>query len=407
MLIESGKDLYLIPGLFDAHVHVGSVPRDARRALAFLFVVNGVTFVRDMGGNTDVVLALRDGSSRGNRLSPEMIVTGTSLRGDDRKGQRVRSQVVCKTPDEGRRAVRKLVAKGVDQIKVHGGLAVEVYRAISEEARANGLKVVGHVDDPVGLEEAVNMGQASIEHVTPWLSLWNVSSAKKKKKWRRNHPGASPLIWTIGGKQLRIDPEIWADLMRKTRGSAISACPTLIVFDRVGRLNDPRLKTDPLLDYVPASLRDHWNETLQQWEREGKEEGVDLSLYAEVFPALLQLAKKLHDSGVSLVCGTDFAVPYLVAGFSLHEEMEFLQEAGLPPAAVLRAATLNAAKLCDVEQRLGTVVEGKAASLVLLRKNPLDNIRNTREIAGVFLNGEFYGRWFLDIHLERVRARAR
>ncbi|MCZ6690086.1 MAG: amidohydrolase family protein [Planctomycetota bacterium] len=409
MLIEFERGLYLIPGLFDTHVHFGMVPWKDQPTLGPLLIANGVTFVRDMGADTRAILALRDRVAGGDMFGPEMIVTGDPLRGPYKLGDR-QPGVICETPCEGRRAVQKLAAKGVDQIKVHeGGLDAEVYRAILEESQKQGLKVVGHVPDPISLAEAVERGQASIEHLSPWIVLLNAWSNEYVKMARRNRPGASSMSWHLFGRELRIDPERWANLTRKMRESAISACPTLVLIERIRRVNDPKLKTDPNLIYVSTRLRARWNKARRGMEREMKkgEEGARISRWGELYPEMLPLVKRIHDSGVPLVCGTDFPVFYLVAGFSLHDEMELLQEAGLPPASVLQAATLNAARLCDVGDRLGTVTEGKTASLILLRENPLEDIRNTREIAGVFLRGEFYGRSDLDKLLDRVRARVR
>ena len=123
-----------------------------------------------------------------------------------------------------------------------------------------------------------------------------------------------------------------------------------------------------------------------------------------VFPHRLALVKRLHDAGVPLVTGTDLANPFLVPGFSLHDEMDFFAEAGIPAAGILRAATLEAARLCGVEETRGTVAEGKADSLLLLRKNPLEDVRHAREIEGVFHLGEYRPRARLDEMLAAVAS---
>jgi len=112
----------------------------------------------------------------------------------------------------------------------------------------------------------------------------------------------------------------------------------------------------------------------------------------------------LHRAGVPLLCGSDLANPNVIAGFSLHEEMELFQDAGIPPADVLRSATIVPAEFVGVGDRVGSVEVGKAASLVLLRANPLDDVRHAREIDAVFLRGQLFDRERLDAMLAEVRS---
>ena len=348
-MVIDGKGLYLIPGLVDAHVHYFQASRVERGTFGTLFVANGVTFVRDMGGETDLSLAFRDKNPGTGPPAPEMIVTGSILRGVSAPS---RSTTICETSQDGRVAVQSLAEKGVDQIKVYGGLSKEAYLAIVDEARALGLKVVGHVPKAVGLSGVLEAGQASLEHI---------------------HDVLYALIRDA-------DLAAIARLVSIIRDSGTAICPTLLVMNRRSNPKDPALQNDPALKFVPFTVKSSWDARTYP----------DSSHLKSLLPLFKVVVRALHEAGVTIVCGSDLVNPYVVAGFSLHEEMELLQEAGLSPASVLRAATIDAARLCDVDQRLGTVSVGKNASLVLLSKNPLEDVRHTREIAGVFLRGKYY-----------------
>ena len=348
--IIDGKDLYLIPGLFDAHVHYSDPD-----TFGPLFIANGVTFVRDTGGFTDQIIELRDKISKHEMLGPEMIVTGAIV---DGKPAIWPFSEPCDSPEEGRTAVKKLFDKGVNQIKVY---------------------------------------MASNEHLTgfnnKFIEILEATSTEKVNK--------DPYVgWQF---YPQIKPEIMSALLSKLASSNMVQCPTLVVNERIGRLKDPALKTDLLLEYVPNYFLEFWKPEKDFRFRTWTEETFKKN--QQVFQNMLSLLGELHKAGVPLVCGTDLSNPYLVAGFSLHKEMRLFQQAKIPNADILRAATINTARLCGVNDRLGTIAENKLASMVLLRKNPLEDIKNTSEIFGVFLAGEYFDRAKLDEMLTKVKAK--
>ncbi len=383
--VVDGRGLFLMPGLFDVHVHFADP--DTFGPLA---VAHGVTFVRDMGGTTERVLSIRARAAAGQLLGPEMAVTGAILDGEQPVWP---FSIACRTPEEGRKAVADLVEAGVDQLKVYDGLDAETYRAILEEARRLGRPVVGHVPRSIELEEAFEAGQVSIEHLTGFDVRIGRLAGKEPT------PGRSFAHW--------LDvPDLSAEdldsLAKRVAASGAYLCPTLVVYERIGRLEDPALLEDPSLAFVPASLREAWKPAndfrFRDWTPQVYE------LVRKALGEQMALVGRLHAAGGRIVAGTDLSNPYLVAGASLHEELRLLAASGLRPVDALRSATTTAAALCGVADRLGTVEAGKTASMVLLAADPLEDVANVSRVAGVVLRGRYLDRGALDEIVAGVKA---
>ncbi len=376
---------FLIPGLFDAHVHYVDPDTYGR-----MMIANGVTFVRDMAGFTAPTIELRDKLNSGRLLGPEMICTGAILDGNPPIWP---FSEVCETPEQGRAAVNKLADAGVNQIKVYSNLKKAPYIAICDEARKRGLKPVGHVPEAVTLEDALKAGQASCEHLTGFgaaiarLADHPISPTTQALRSHVEGFKAWSLLPTI--EKSKLDA-----FARQVRDSGIVQCPTLVVFQGISRLNDSSAAKDKRLRYVSAAMQTFWNAG-----RLG-----DFAKYAAAgIPYMKQMIAALHRAGVPLICGTDLANPYVFAGFSLHDEMAMFQDAGIPPADVLKSATLVPAQFCGVGDRLGRVAEGKTSSLVLLNANPLSDIANAKQIEAVFLRGRYFDRTRLSKLLREAR----
>ena len=371
------EGLFAIPGLFDAHVHY--IDPDT---FGPLFVAHGVTAVREMGNDTTTILTLREELSAGRRLGPTIFAAGAII---DGKPPVWPFSEACDTPEEGRAAVRKLAAQGVDFIKVYSLLEKDVYEAILDEARALDLRVAGHVPRAVTIDVALAAGQQSVEH------LDGIAAAL----------AALAEVDRSDGFQLlpELPEERVTDFLRKLAEGKMYQCPTLVVLDRISRMDTGTLQEDPLLAYVPQSLRGFWESSRSRYEAASERCRTDL-------PHMHALVGKMHRAGVPLLCGTDVANPFLVAGFALHEEMRLLHDAGLPRAAVLRSATILPARFLGVESRLGSIAPGKVASLVLLRANPLEDIAATTTIDAVYLRGKRFDREALDGMLSEAKESA-
>ncbi len=381
---------YLIPGLFDAHVHL--VP-DADH-FAPLLVAHGVTSVRDLGGPTELILALKRSAADSSTPIPDITATGSIIDGTPPVWP---FSEPCASSDEARAAVQRLAAAGVDQIKVYSLLAPDAYRAAVAEAQRLGLPVTGHVPYSIRLEETLHAGQNCIEHLEGFGPLLTELAPVIDEE-----PARNPMIAAFRGwsRWREVDRDRLQAVVLQNAVHRVTHCPTLVVMDSISRITDPNRNPneDARLKYVSPAMLAFWDSGRY----------IDFSPRArQALPAMKALVGELHRAGVNLVVGTDLANPFVFAGSAVHDEMQHFVEAGIPPADVLRMATINAAQLCGVADQRGSIAVGKTASLVLLDANPLSNIEAVRHIRAVWLRGKYYDRAALDALLAEVEQSVR
>jgi imidazolonepropionase-like amidohydrolase len=384
--VIDGRGLYLMPGLVDAHVHYLEAPIFGRALLA-----NGVLLVRDMGMPNDYILKLRDELNRGDTLGPEMVATGTVLDGDPPLIPPIAMGI--KTPEEGRAAVRQQAAAGVDMLKVYNLLDKDVFLAIVDEARKIGLKVAGDLPEAVYIEDAALAGMHSSEHYHGFEKVVARLLGEPVTLHFAGVASQTGYLLRLG----EVDPGALHDFYRRVRASGMTVDPTIVTSKNWPNVDafDPR--SLPWGEYISQNLLAIWK---SQWA--GQSEFPD-----PVWQNWAQMVKGMNEAGVPLMVGTDLMVPGICPGYAVHEEMAIWQEAGIPAADVLRSATLVPAQFMGLGERLGSISEGKSASMVLVRANPLDDIRNAQQIEGVFLRGRYFSRDDLDRLLAEARALAR
>jgi imidazolonepropionase-like amidohydrolase len=390
---------YLLPGFWDMHVHsaFGDWFPGGRDIILPLFIANGVTGVRDMGGDAPVLLKWRKEIAEGRIIGPRMVISGPMLDGYLPNGKlRFPSSIPITTPASAIAAVDLLKTQGVDFIKVQSVISPDAYLAAAAEAHKRGLPIVGHVPDKVRIREVVQAGQKSIEHL---MGIFEGCSTDEDKFIQGQ--GNLKLLLTTQ------DPQRCDSLTKLLAQNQTWQVPTL-AWQRGGTFLDQRdLKHQPLDKYVPAYWRD------VTWRRFTDEMMPDLvrdplALRQEYFARNLQMVGTLHHAGVPFMAGTDTAPGvYIMPGFSLHDELANFVEAGFTPMEALQTATSNPAKFLGLDATLGSIEPGKIADLVLLRENPLKAIQNTRKISVVISRGRVFDRAALDQILLDVEIAAK
>lgn len=380
--VIDGGGKFLIPGLWDMHVHLSKAGENALP----LFVANGITSVRDMGGDYVKLLQWRkEAAAAGTRLSPRIKTPGALLETQDNVARMKREGTVepvdkfrigINTPDEARRAVDLMWSLGVDFIKFRTVASPEVYQAIAAESKAKGLMFVGH---QFGTPEAmIAAGQKSIEHYI--------------------YP---PII---------TNPR-HAEIYKKMVDGGVYICTTMVVADESlfvsyddakRQVEDKTGVIDFRRKYLSGYLIEDWTEQLEEKKQPSP---VD---YAKLKEILIKDFREMHKAGVRIMPGTDVAVLLIYPGFSLHDELRLLvSDVGLTPMEAIVSATRYPAEFFGMQKTLGTIEKGKIADLVLLDANPLDDIGNTKRIDAVVLNGKYFSKRAIENMTADVEAAAK
>lgn len=386
--VVNARGKYLIPGLWDMHVHLAKTGENALT----LFLANGVTSVRDMGGDYAVAPKWKREVAEGVRLGPRIKTAGPILEAarnvERMKSEKTiefetfpveRTRISVGTAEDAERAVDLVVKVGADFVKIRTVESIETYRAIAGAAKRRGLTFVGHASVPP--EEIVRAGQRSIEH-SFFPPLSNLSAAERKELFERLAQNGTAVVPTTvtGTKSFPVAYE-----------TAIQI------------INDSRGKIDARRKYLSGYLIADWKEQAEE------RRGADLEgLIKKIRPDVLKDLKEMRAAGVRVMPGTDAGVLLIYPGFTLHDELQqFVSDLGMTPMEALVSATRHPAEFFGMQDSLGTVEEGKLADLVLLDADPLAEISNTQRIAGVVAAGRFMPKAELRKMLSRVEAAAR
>jgi len=406
--ILDGTGKYLIPGLWDMHVHT---LRKERIPIYFpQFVANGITGIRDMStplqdfDQYKAAIEMNDIA-----VKPHFIIAcGPSI--DGQNNARPGLSIPVKTPEEAKAAVDTLSNHGVDFIKVYSMLTRDAFLAVINEAKKKKLNVVGHVPAFVSSLEASQLGMKSMEHSYGILENCssNESVIRKEIETAASNPNG-PAAWA---GVVRTTDKAYAEyaannefdkkkadiLFSQFAKNGTWQCPTLVVRRSFAMMNDSNFANDKRTRYIPKVDRDRWN---PQTDLRNK----DLSS-EEIKQRKIRLREESGNVGrmkkakVGILAGTDLGNPFIFPGFSLHDELELLVESGLSPFEALQTATINPARFFGMQDSVGTIESGKIADLILLNANPLENISSTKKIAAVIVNGKLYQRNDLDRLLE-------
>jgi imidazolonepropionase-like amidohydrolase len=367
--VVRGRGKYLIPGLWDMHVHTSVI---GGRELLELYIANGVTGVRDMGGDWATLTSWRKEIAQGRLIGPRIVAAGPYLEGGDVPIV----HILTRTPDEGRAGVDSLVRLGVDFVKVHSQLTRETYFAIARRARDRGISFAGHVPRVVGSAAASDSGQRSIEHMlaipVPCTPAESISLRPR---------------FTVQSAVGRCSSEDLGVLYAQFVRNRTWVTPTFVAAYEVAAWPDRALPGDSLAHYLPDSLRRYVAEIFPM--PDSIPPGAD-SVGRAMFEKRLAQVATMRLAGVRVLTGTDAPLRNSPPGFGLHEEFVLLAKGGMSPLEILRAATLEPARYFGAADSFGRIAVGQRADLVLLDADPLRDIRNTRRVSAVVTNGRLY-----------------
>jgi len=381
---------YAIPGLWDMHVHFMNTGPSA----VPLYVANGVTSVREMGGYLDSTRAWQRRITAGTMVGPRFKTPGPILESpvylarvrerDVGLGGRLAPRVLpyrVGVADSlaANRAVDSLRALGVDFIKIRTVASRDSYLAILAAAKRAGLTVAGHLPGVVGIRAASDAGQNVIEHGFLPMTASYPDSVRQDlyARFARNGTWYTPTL-TVS-RAVQVQPDSANDLIWGPRANEV----------------------DPGRPYASQWLLGWWR--MQVDEREQQADSL-VAANRRAYASSLADVRGMAAAGVRILAGTDAGSVLVYPGFSLHEELRLLvEDARLEPLQALWAATLGPATYFGMERDIGTIESGKTADIVLLDADPLANIRNTRRISFVIQGGRLFDRVMLEKLLDDVR----
>ena len=385
-VVVDASGRFLMPGLTEMHGHVpGSEDRQYLEDVLFLYVANGVTTVRGMQGREGHI-ELRGRIDRHEVLGPRFITSGPALTGNAVDG-----------PDEARRFVLDQVDAGYDFIKLLRGLTREEFDAAVQAAAEAGTHVAGHVSEDVGVARALEAGQATIDHLDGYPQ-YLLPPDIDPSSTDAGFYGVNLLEW--------MDEERIRQAARETRDAGVWIVPTNTMIANVA-LTSPsaeELAARPQMAYLPPDLVQGWAQSKQ-----GRVDTINQE--SDAGRRLVQLRSRIvgimHEEGVGLLLGSDAPQFFNVPGFSLHNELAYMVEAGLSPYEALHMGTVAPADFFDTEDEFGRIAVGLAADLVLLADNPLEDVDAASRPLGVMVRGEWLDRARIDAGLADIAARYR
>ncbi|MEZ5892525.1 MAG: amidohydrolase family protein [Parvularculaceae bacterium] len=388
MVDGSGK--YVIPGLWDMHVHSH---RAGRWKYHYpLFRAYGVTGVRDAGSHLGSALVAMERVKK-DPLAPR-VVWGSPI--IDGAPQFNSFGLSAEDEASGRVLVRVLTGFGFDFIKVYDRLTPEAYFGIADEARKLGVPLEGHVPLSLAPNDVINAGQRLIDHLTLVVEACTPGALDVTHAEFAKAPAESDSLAILTDERIAAalpdyDAEGCKAMFGAFAGYGVWQVPTLVEMRGYFYADDPAVTNDPRISMIAPSVLAEWRE----WGETS--DPRELANGKKMFAAQKAAMRAMQDAGVGILTGTDASnEPWVFAGGAVHDEMQIMVEAGLTPLEALQAATINPLRYLGRKRDAPVISKGEPADLVLLDADPLADISNTLRIRGVFTRGDYYGRDALD-----------
>jgi hypothetical protein len=347
-----GRGKFLLPGLAEMHGHnpAPGSPEEFIEAVYFMFIANGVTTVRSMLGWPGQ-LELRDKVQSGAMPGPTLLLAGPSFSGAS-----------IQSPAQAEQRVREQKKEGWDLLKVHPGLKRSEFDAMARTAKEVGMEFSGHIPAEVGLAHALEMGQATVDHLDGYIEFLEASDRP-------------------------MDPSRLAEVIQLTRKHDAWVVPTMLLWETIlGAADLEKMSSYPELKYMPPAQVEQWKTAFR---RITESPGFDKERAQTTARNRMELLKALHAADVKILFGTDAPQMFSVPGFSIHRELRAMEEAGLTPYQILETATRKVGDYLSKHDSFGTIAAGQRADLLLVEGNPLEDLKNLQRRTGVMVRGQW------------------
>ena len=350
---------FILPGLWDMHAHFEQVEWGP------IYLAAGVTTVRDCGNEFEFITAVRDAIAQGRGLGPRLLLAGIV----DGTGPFTLGVQRVDTPEQAKQWVDKYHAAGFQQMKIYSSVKLEELKAVAEQAHRLGMTVTGHVPNGLTAYQAVEAGQDQINHITYIADIMRPQLPDNATRDDRRKAAMN----------LALDSQEAKKALTFLKDHHTVVDPTLSVFEMfTATTAKPPASFEPGVNKIPVELAEQITDVEPPSEHS--------QIGEKIFQKEIEIVGALHRAGIPIVAGTDQTVP----GHSLHRELELYVQAGFTPMEAIQAASIVPARVMGLEKELGTVEKGKRGDLILLDANPLDDIRNSRQVEYVITNGTMF-----------------
>tara|TARA_R110000822_G_scaffold99152_2_gene223851 strand:+ start:12849 stop:14273 length:1425 start_codon:yes stop_codon:yes gene_type:complete len=387
------KAQFIMPGLWDMHVHFGGGEDliEENKQLLPLYLAYGITTVRDAAADlSDSVLSWREQINNNQLIGPTIYTSGPKLEGKDSIWP---GDLEVETVEEMHAAIDSLDAMNVDFIKItDSALTPELYLKAVKEVKKRGYQISGHIPFSLSVTDVSHAGLDAIEHMTYLLKAAAINEPEisaKVASGELSYRSALPIITANIAKKTALSK--YAVLAKNNT----AVVPTLVGGQITAYIDEDNHQNDEFLNYLGKELK-----ATYQWrvDRANEDTPEQIKQRKERFVKTAQLLVLAQQAGVSIIAGTDagFLNSYIYPGLSLHQELTIFSDYGLTPLQTLQSATLAGPKFLGKSEQFGELSKGKTADIIFLTGNPLTDVRNTQKLTGVISHNRYYNQADLD-----------
>ena len=402
--VHKGSNKFIIPGLWDSHIHF-AFEKDLATSMPNLFLYHGITSLRDTGGEFDFVNKFKQEAISNPKTKSRVKIAGPLIDGkfnvyDGSNIYFPKLSIQNIDNNQLERNVRLLIDKKVDFLKAYEMLSPAQFKILSNLAKENNLKLTGHVPLSMSVIEASNLGLNSMEHLRNLeLSMTEMSEKlfqeRKNLLLNKSSIKGSELRSLIHSKQRMksindLDSIKINNVIDALIKNDVWQIPTLILYKNFANKTFKNPDYLQFLNLLPEERKEEWIKKINAIDNVISKDVVEYTVWSK------KMVDFMHDRGISFMAGTDTPIGFLIPGLSLHQEIQELYESGLSELEAIQTATINPAKYFNLENSLGRIKSGFIADLIILDKNPLESISNTKSIHAVIKEGNLMNRSYLD-----------